>query len=206
MTTKDKICAVCGGKVSAHINGVPYCNKHYCKVKQYGSAEGHPRKSTNKFEIDGDVLKITTAKGCEILADAEEIEKLEKYSWCVSAQGYAVANIKGKVVKMNRYILGLDNCVGKFVDHINRNKLDNRKVNLRFCTPKENARNISVAKNSKSQILGVRKTKHGKFNVRIVADGKEHHIGNFETIEEAIMARQKAEIKYHGKFASHQEI
>ena len=164
------------------------------------------RKNTNKFEIVGDVLKITTAKGQEILADAEEVDKLSRYSWCVSAQGYAVANIRGKVVKINRYILGLDNCNGKIVDHINRNKLDNRKVNLRFCTQKENARNMTVAKNSKTQVLGVRKTKHGKYNVRIVADRKEHHIGNFETIEDAIVARQKAEIKYHGRFASHQEF
>lgn len=164
------------------------------------------KKNTNKFEIIGDVLKITTAKGQEILADAEEIEKLKRYSWCVSKQGYAVANINGKVVKINRYILGLDNCAGKIVDHINRNKLDNRKVNLRFCTPKDNARNISVSKNSKSQVLGVRKTKHGKYNVRIVADRKEHHIGNFDTIEDAIFARQMAELKYHGQFASHLEL
>jgi len=206
MSTNDKVCVVCGGKFSVHIDGEPYCNKHYCRIKKYGSPERHPRKSTNKFEIVGDVLKITTAKGFEILADAEELEKLKHYSWCVSAQGYAVANIKGRVVKMNRYILGLDNCVGKIVDHINKNKLDNRKTNLRFCSPKDNARNISVSKNSKSQVLGVRKTKYGKYNVRIVADRKEHHIGNFENIEDAIFARRKAEIKYHGKFASHQGV
>ena len=206
MSTNNKVCVVCGEKFSAHIDGVPYCNKHYCRLKKYGSVEEHPRKSTNKFEIVGDVLKITTTKGQEILADVEEIEKLKRYSWCVSAQGYAVANIKGKVVKINRYILGLDNCAGKIVDHINRNKLDNRKVNLRYCTSKDNARNTSVSKSSKTQVLGVRKTKYGKYNVRIVADRKEHHIGNFETIEEAMLARQKAEIKYHGRFASHIEI
>ena len=203
MPMNDKVCVVCGGKFSVHIDGVPYCNKHYCRIKKYGSLERHPRKSTNKFEIIGNVLKITTANGCEILADAEELEKLKRYSWCVSKQGYAVANVNGKVVKINRYILGLDNCEGKIVDHINRNKLDNRKANLRFCTQKDNARNISVSKNSKSKVLGVRKTKHGTYNVRIVADRKEYHIGNFETIEDAIFARHKAEIKYHGKFASH---
>ena len=164
---------------------------------------GKNRKSTNKFEVDGDILKVITLKGDVILADAEEASKIMQYSWCVSVQGYAVANIGTRVVKMNRYVLGLAECEGKIVDHINRNKLDNRKCNLRFCTLKENARNVSVAKSSKTQVLGVRRTDHGKFNVRIVADGVEHHIGNYDTIEEAIQARHKAELKYHGDFASH---
>lgn len=203
MNGKDKVCAVCGGKFSSHFDGLPYCNKHYCRMKYCGSANGKPRKSRNEFNVIGDVLIITTSKGDIILADADESEKLKRYSWCVSSQGYAVANTGKQVVKMNRYILGLDKCVGKVVDHINRDKLDNRKKNLRFCTQKENARNISVSKNSVSQILGIRKTAHGKYNVRIVADGKEHHIGNFDTIEEAILARENAETQYHGDFASH---
>lgn len=164
---------------------------------------GNKRKNTNRFEVEGNTLKIITARGKEILADVDDADKLMRYSWCVSVQGYAVANIGTRVVKMNRYILGLDECKGKIVDHINRNKLDNRKSNLRFCTLKENARNVTVAKNSKTQVLGVRKTDHGKFNVRIVADGVEHHIGNYDTIEEAVQARHEAELKYHGAFASH---
>jgi predicted transcriptional regulator len=57
------------------------------------------RKSTNKFEIVGDILKITAANGTLILADANEYDLLRKYSWCISRTGYAVANINYKVVK-----------------------------------------------------------------------------------------------------------
>ena len=161
------------------------------------------KRHTSKFAIDGDLLTITTAKGGVILADASDYELLAPYSWCVSAQGYAVARIGGKVVKMNRHLLGLRVGDGRIVDHRNRDRLDNRRRNLRICSIKENHRNVSTSKNNKVGQLGVRMTKGGRYNVRIVADGVEHHIGNYETLEDAVQARNAAEDKYHGEYASH---
>lgn len=40
-------------------------------------------------------------------------------------------------------------------------------------------------------------------NKRKNTNGVEHHIGNYDTIEEAVQARHEAELKYHGAFASH---
>lgn len=138
-----------------------------------------------------------------ILADADDAIKVMRYSWCVSKTGYAVANIKGKVTKMHRYILGEAVCANKLVDHKNGNSLDNRRSNLRICTHAENMRNVATKKTSKVGHLGIRMTKEGKFNVRIVYAGVEHHIGNFDTLEIAIKAREEAEDFYHGDFASH---
>lgn len=161
-----------------------------------------PRKRTCKYEVSGDVLVITTKNGIELLADAEDLELLNKYSWCVSKTGYPVANIMNKVTKMHRYILGIkDSSI--IVDHKNRNPLDNRKANLRICTITDNARNKSVSKKCKSGHIGIRITKHGRYNVRITANRKEIHIGNFKTLEEAIIARNNAENIYHGEYGSH---
>jgi hypothetical protein len=41
----------------------------------------------------------------------------------------------------------------------------------------------------------------GRYNVRIFVDGKEIHVGNFQTVEQAIESRRQAELKYYGEFA-----
>lgn len=159
------------------------------------------RKSTNKFEIVGDILKITTASGTLILADANEYDLLRKYSWCISKTGYAVANINCKVVKMHRYILGLSEPT-EIIDHINGNTLDNRKANLRRCTNTENSRNCKLSKNNTSGASGVNLIKSsGKYRARIMVNRKEIRLGHFKTFEEAKKARREAEKKYFGEFA-----
>lgn len=194
-------CCICGSDFSCHFNGMPYCNGHYQSMKKYGQPYGNPRKSTNEFTLQGDVLKIATKKGDVFLADAEDYEILCGYSWCLSKTGYAVANNGAAVVKMHRVIMGIDepNIV---VDHKNGDTFDNRKSNLRICTMKENSKNQRG--NSKSGLpVGVRKTKSGKYVVRIMVDRKQIHIGTFNTVEDAKSAREKAELKYCGDFAQH---
>ncbi len=158
------------------------------------------RKSTNRFVIMGEILVIITQNGDVILADSEDYPVLSKYSWCISKKGYAVANINHKVTKMSRYILGANN-PKDVIDHKNNIKLDNRKKNLRKCTQAENVRNRTGK--SKNGFIGIRLTPQGKYNVRITIDRREIHIGNYDTLEEAIKARNEAEDKYHGEFGSH---
>ena len=169
-------CVICGEPYSCYFDGKPYCNKHYQRMRLYGNPDGRPRKSTNLFKTEGDILSITTKKGDMILADAEDREKLEKYSWCISKKGYAVANTGKKVVKMHRLILDVAD-PGKVVDHINHNKLDNRKENLRICTQADNTRN----KTPKGECPGIRVTESGRYNVRITLNRKEIHVGNYKT-------------------------
>ena len=153
------------------------------------------KKNTNKY-----VLQIITANNNKFLVDYDDFEKVSKYSWCISKTGYAVANIKGKVIKMHRYIL---NVTGPdvVIDHINGNKLDNRKVNLRLCTSRENTLNSSTSKNNKLGVLGISTTREGKFRARIYVYGKEINLGHYKNIEDAIIARQKAEEQYFKEFA-----
>lgn len=153
------------------------------------------KPNTNQY-----VTKVLTKKGDEILIDTEDFEKIKRYSWCVSKTGYAVANNGQKVIKMHRYILDINN-PKIIVDHRNGNPLDNRKNNLRICNSKQNARNTKVSKSNTTGQLGISITAYGKFRARIMVNGKEIRLGNYEKIEDAIEARKKAELKYFKEFA-----
>ena len=83
-------------------------------------------------------------------------------------------------------------------DHINRNKLDNRRSNLRICTPKENLQNSSIRTTNKSGATGVYYVpKVNKWRAQITIDGKTKYIGIFTSFEDAVIARRKSEQIYY---------
>ena len=93
--------------------------------------------------------KIKLNKGYFALVDNEDFEFLNKSNWSVN-YGYAVRlPYKGREARMHRLILGLIKNDGKVTDHINRNRLDNRKCNLRILTRVESPQNRGVFNNTK---------------------------------------------------------
>jgi len=71
------------------------------------------------------------------------------------------------------------------IDHINGDSLDNRFINLRECTQKENVRNRKIVDNKSGLPCGVRSLPSGKFRARVTCDGECHELGTFATKEEA---------------------
>ncbi len=197
-----EICCACGGEFAAWFDGKPYCNKHYLRMYNNGDLLLHPRGKTNKYEIKGDVLEVRTSSGDVFICDAEDKEKVEKHSWCKNKSGgYLVANINGKIKRLSRFILDLEDR-GLVVDHINGDVNDNRKSNLRTCTRKDNSRNCKKQK-SKTGITGVREKENGTYAARITVDRKELHLGTYKSIQDAEKARIAAEIQYYGEFSPH---
>lgn len=190
-------CCICGKPKSCSYEGKQYCNKHWQSMYYYGQPYGKAYCSKNKFEIDGELLRIITTKGETILADAADYDILSKHTWCISKTGYPVTRTNQKTVKLHRILLNLTD-PAIIADHRNRNPLDNRRCNLRVCTQKENARN----KSGKNGYIGIRITPNNRYEVRITDNYKSIHIGNYRTLEEAIEVRRMAERKYHGEFGS----
>ncbi len=82
---------------------------------------------------------------------------------------------------------------GLEVDHINHIKNDNRIENLRLISHAENTRNKSIAANNTSGISGVHWNKRlNKWHVQITANGVRKHVGLFNSMEDAITAREQA--------------
>jgi hypothetical protein len=78
------------------------------------------------------------------LIDADDYERLSQYKWSKSFSGYACSSNK-KVRTMHRLIVDTDVPKGYVIDHINRNRLDNRKSNLRVVSQSLNLHNRCVS-------------------------------------------------------------
>lgn len=82
------------------------------------------------------------------------------------------------------------------LDHINRDRTDNRIENLRPATNTTNQHNASLRKDNNSGFTGV-VAKGNKFEARINVNKKRIHVGVFSTLNEAVIARHAAKLEYH---------
>lgn len=139
------------------------------------------------------------------LIDLEDVEYVEKYSWCIRSRGYVGRAPKGKIIHLHKVLIECpDNMV---VDHINRNKLDNRKSNLRVCTQQENLFNSLKKSNNVSGYVGVGfDKKSNKWRARITKDGKNICLGFYNIKEEALIARLKGEKEHFKEFAPQRHL
>lgn len=148
-------------------------------------------------------IRLTREK--QALVDDDDFEKLIGHKWFFGTSGYAVRNVRTEggektQIYMHRVILGTPD--GKKTDHVNENKLDNRKENLRVCSVAENHWNKGAHKDSKSGLKGVFFHKRtGKFEAQIMALGKRYHLGYFFKKEEAAIAYNQAAMELHREFA-----
>lgn len=121
-----------------------------------------------------------------------------RYVWVSS---YNELDIEYKPKKLHQLIIFLEYGYKNqsiVIDHKNRNKLDNRSINLNVVTPLENAQNASLRRDNKSGVRGVSFTnRNQKWAVQIQYKNKNNWIGYFDTLEEAIKARKNAEDQYH---------
>ena len=197
-----EFCVICGEKKAASFNGLPYCNKHWLRMYTHGTPHLIERKSKNKYSISGDIAICHTAKGESFLLDKEDVGRCLQYSWCFDPRGYLAATTGTGIHKvLHRFVLNLQDFDGNVVDHINGNKGDNRKSNLRICTHAENGRNLKKKKNNTSGFPGVEITKSGRFSATIMIDGMSKGLGTYKTFEEAKQARSSGELKYYGAFS-----
>ena len=92
------------------------------------------------------------------------------------------------------------------VDHISGDTLDNRKENLRICTPLDNGKNRKVSIRNTSGFVGVqfRELTH-RWEAMITTNGKRIRLGGFLDINDAIAARKAAEELYFGEFSPRRE-
>lgn len=119
-----------------------------------------------------------------------------KLAGAVVDSGYVVISVRGRGYPAHRLaFLYVDGYMPEMsVDHINRNRADNRRYNLREASPQCQARNCSISKNNSSGVKGVHWIGHrNKWQARIKVLRVNKHLGLYDSYEEAACARLAAE-------------
>lgn len=139
-------------------------------------------------------------QGQTVLIDKADYHLIKGITWYINKQtGYVFADLGRRTVYMHRLIMNAGE--GQMIDHKNGNRTDNRRSNLRFCTPAQNLCNKRPYKTNPFGLKGVVQNKsNGKFLARISVNGKTRQIGTFETIDEAAKAYNIASRLLHGEF------
>lgn len=145
--------------------------------------------------------EIPLTRGKVAIVDDEDFEELSKYKWHYTKVGYAAGRCESNnLVYMHRVIMLTPK--GLYTDHVNHNKLDNRKENLRICSNKENCRSSILNKNNTSGYKGVSFNKHaGLWRAYIMVDYKEVHLGLYKNPIDAAIEYNKKAIEYFGNYA-----
>lgn len=108
---------------------------------------------------------------------------VEPFLWRQHAAGYVYrAKPGGGMILLHRDLCGLTPGDGLEVDHINGDRLDNRRANLRVVTRSENAQNLAAKGTSPHRGVFPRR---GKWYAQVRANGRRHYLGTFDTELEA---------------------
>lgn len=144
------------------------------------------------------VKGIALTKGQVAIVDNEDYEMLAGYRWHVN-DGYAV---NAKLGRMHRFLMAPPS--GVMVDHLNGDKLDNRRSNLRVCSNSQNQANRQVFRGVspfKGVVWQKRKNDTGAWKAQIVVRGEVKYLGVFDTDVAAAAAYNDAATAHFGEFA-----
>lgn len=149
---------------------------------------------------------IELTQGKTAIVSQEDYELVSQYKWSYdSHNNCAVRSIflgrdkngkqKSITVNMHRFVTGAEK--GKDTDHINGNRLDNRRSNLRVCEHKDNQRNMKMHKDNTSGYKGVSKSRGGKWVVKV----GNKYIATFSDVIDAAKRYNEEAISMYGKYA-----
>lgn len=150
------------------------------------------------------VVEVKLTRGLVTIIDAEDLELVSQHKWCATRgrnTDYVQRKHGKQTVLLHRVLLNAP--YGMHVDHRNHNGLDNRKENLRVCSPVENLMNSRKRKGCSSEFKGVRKLLDGRPRpwMATVQVNKKSYTCSFLTELEAAEWYDEMAKEHHGEFA-----
>lgn len=140
------------------------------------------------------------------IVDDEDYDFLMRWKWSLGS-GYACRTTTVKdvgYVGISMHNVVMPEMEGFEIDHINRNRLDNRKSNLRYCTRSQNCGNKSLKSTNTSGYKGVSRKQNRhcvSYYSCIAKDGHTYHLGCFDNPIDAAKAYDKKAVELFGEFA-----
>jgi hypothetical protein len=178
-------------------SGLILCNKHRKQLDKYGHILPRTRVDANEIKILDDWAEMTIYNKAHnpiavALIDIDDVIEISKHRWCLTTGKYVMTKINRKTLKLHRFILSPPENME--VDHINHNKLDNRRSNLRIVTKSQNQMN--------SKAKGVYwSSVRQKWFAGLTKNKKSYTKGYFNDIQDAIRVRRELERVHFGEFA-----
>ena len=141
----------------------------------------------SRIAIDGTMARVELTNGPrEALIDAADVSRVISCRWFVDSEGYVSTTTGGRQRRMHREL----GPAAPQVDHANGDRLDNRRCNLRASNAAHNGQNRCGANANTS--TGYRKVYKsatpGRWRAQVVKNKVTHHLGTFDTPEEAAAA------------------
>lgn len=156
----------------------------------------------NTTEDETRTIELT--RGKIAIVDLADYELVSGHRWYANEKGYAVTTIKRVNVRMHRLIMGLIRNDGILIDHINGDRTDNRRSNLRICDHRQNLCNRGIMRTNTTGYKGVSMDKKTGFYIaRIYNFDKCIYLGYYARAEDAYAAYCKAAADLHGEFANY---
>lgn len=193
-------CCDCGENYIVYHDNLLSGATTQCKTCRYKQTV-NSNKQLNRYEIKENYGIGYTANNT-FFFDKEDYNLIKDYTWFFDAKGYVVTQVNRETIYLHRLVLGLPTKVEDKIitDHINGKKNDNRKSNLRICSSNENNKNLGLRKDNNSGIPGVTWEKdRGKWKAQLRYNNKTVLLKRFDSFEEAVITRIKAELQYFGK-------
>lgn len=156
--------------------------------------------NNNIIIFHNDDVEIKLCNGQSTFIDKDEYELIKNDHWTLSSDGYAISSSgKFKNKRLHRVIMDCVDDNNIIIDHIDRDKLNNRKNNLRIVTNQENSFNQSLRHTNKSGVMGVLwSDDRKKWIARIKHNYTNHTLGYYDSFDIAVRRRLEAEIEYFG--------
>jgi hypothetical protein len=171
---------------------------------------GQSVRKYNAYDLSGDygIGYFVDNKG-KFYFDLDDYNKISPYYWRLHEDGYVYhqecIGSKRKIY-MHRFIMDVIE-LDCLIDHEDRNKLNNKRKNLRIATHQENMCNQKISTRNTSGVTGVSFCPEiNKWQARLKNKGIYYNFGYYENIKDAIIARLKAEFEYFGKFAPQKHL
>ena len=154
----------------------------------------------NRYEINDQGYGVAHFRnGGAFLFDAADLPLIRAHTWHHGKRGYPATHIRGHTIVLHR-IMFPD--IDGEIDHINGNKLDNRRSNLRIATHQQNAFNQKRRLTNTSGYIGVSPISgQNAFEAYIHHSGKKHHLGTFADAKQAARTRDAVAKMVFGEYA-----
>lgn len=184
------------------------CHKHYMQVYHTGIIKDRFRNSENEYVLYDDYAEIILLdkygkEKTRAIIDIEDVERCKTQKWSLHGEGYVSGS---KDILLHNFLLNTGD-EKLILDHIDRNKLNNRKSNLRVATYGQNNMNSKTPCNNTSGVKGISFDKsHNVYHSYLGINGGRINLGYFKKLIDAIVARLKAEKIYYKEFAPQKHL